>query len=106
MLWLSYQIEDSLNAENIPTGTLTAIFTLFTFLSATQDIAVDGISLVLPFSPYSLFFSFFVIFNARRVGFRNVSGGRQAHSCHVSSTLFFVLVKDKSILVGMSADQI
>ncbi|KAI8360288.1 acetyl-coenzyme A transporter 1-domain-containing protein [Mortierella sp. GBAus27b] len=46
-LWLGMNIDNWMDQEQIDVGTLTAIFFVLIFFSATQDIAVDGWALTL-----------------------------------------------------------
>ncbi|KAF9103606.1 hypothetical protein BGX27_010500 [Mortierella sp. AM989] len=46
-LWLGINIDDWMSQEHISVGTLTAVFFVLIFFSATQDIAVDGWALTL-----------------------------------------------------------
>ena len=46
-LWLGINIDDWMSQDQIAVGTLTAVFFVLIFFSATQDIAVDGWALTL-----------------------------------------------------------
>ncbi|KAG0212046.1 hypothetical protein BGX28_006944 [Mortierella sp. GBA30] len=46
-LWLGININDWMDQEQVDVGTLTAVFFVLIFFSATQDIAVDGWALTL-----------------------------------------------------------
>ncbi|KAG0294852.1 hypothetical protein BGZ96_000341 [Linnemannia gamsii] len=46
-LWLGVHIDDWMSQDQIAVGTLTAVFFVLIFFSATQDIAVDGWALTL-----------------------------------------------------------